>query len=332
MRERHEPARRADDEDPPLGTAASTRRFARLVPSPATRRDALGRLGLTVLACTVVLSLVLVAIVSGGRALVRWLHERPAYQLRFDEMTLEPEPPAWFVRGRVGFLDGLRSNAKRPESLSVLDVDLAKLRDDFRHYAWVKKVKGVEKLVSNRIVVRLDYREPVARWEKDPKVVIDGDGVILPGEDINTEAAERLMWLASVDHPPFDSRPGEPWKKGNAAEGLTWPDERVMAAARLAGFLKARRVDEILPALRVVAIHPTPDSRLFVQFTDDVMAFWDEPPGDERPGRPTASEKWTLLRDRARRQGSLGIRYPKGSLAFSKDGIDDRLATDSPRP
>ena len=66
MRERHEPARLADDEDPPLGTAASSRRFARLVPSPATRRDALGRLGLAVLACTVALSLVLVAIVERG--------------------------------------------------------------------------------------------------------------------------------------------------------------------------------------------------------------------------------------------------------------------------
>ena len=101
MRERHEPARLADDEDPPLGTAASARRFARLVPSPATRRDALGRLGLTVLACTVALSLVLAAIVSGGRALVRWLHERPAYQLRFDEIDPRTRTSG-LVRARSG--------------------------------------------------------------------------------------------------------------------------------------------------------------------------------------------------------------------------------------
>ncbi|MEJ7639517.1 MAG: hypothetical protein WKF75_16460, partial [Singulisphaera sp.] len=251
------------------------------------------------------LLLALVAIVSGGRALVRWLHERPAYQLRFDEMTLEPEPPAWFVRGRAGFLDGLRSNAKRPESLSVLDVDLAKLRDDFRHYAWVKKVKGVEKLVSNRIVVRLDYREPVARWEKDPKVVIDGDGVILPGKDINTEAAERLMWLSSVDQPPFASKPGEPWKKGDAAEGLARPDERVMAAARLADFLKARQAAQSIPALRVEKIHPKTvrvgkihpktEQWLSIEFDDQLIVLWGNPPGGERTGELTASKKWDML-------------------------------------
>ena len=81
--------------------------------------------------------------------------------------------------------------------------------------------------------------------------------MILPAEDIHPEAAERLMWLASVDQPPFDSKPGEPWKKGNAAEGLARPDERVMAAARLADFLKARQAAESIPALRVRSTRST---------------------------------------------------------------------------
>ena len=165
----------------------------------------------------------------------------------------------------------------------------------------------------------------MARWQNDPKIVIDGDGVILPAEDIHPEAAGRLMWLASVDHPPFDSKPGEPWKKGNTAEDLAWPDERVMAAARLADFLRARQVGEPIPALRAVAVHPRPRSRLFVQFPDGVMAFWDEPPGDEGPGRPTASEKWDMLRDRVRRHdGTLGVPDPtKTYLKFTREGREE---------
>ncbi len=328
MRERHEPARRADDEDSPLETATSARRFARSFPSHVTRRDALGRLGLWALSGTVALLLVLAATVTGGRALVRWLHKRPAYQLRFDEMTLEPEPPAWFVRGRAGFLDGLRSNAKRPESLSVLDVDLDTLRDDFRHYAWVKKVEGIERAGPNRIVVHLDYREPVARWKGDPRVVIDGDGVILYADDIDPEAAAGLIWLASLEEPPFHSNPGEPWKKGGAAEDLAMPDGRVIAAARLAGFLKARRDAEVLPALRVVAIHPTRDPRFFVQFADRVMVFWDEAPGAERPGELSASKKWDILRDHVRRHGRLVVADPMEIyLKFTKRGL-----VELPRP
>ena len=344
MRERHEPARMADDEDPPLGTAASARRFARLVPSPATRREAPGRLGLTVLAGTVVLILALAAIVSGARALVHWLHGRPAYQLRFDGITLEPGPPAWFVRGRAGFLDGLRANAKRPESLSVLDVDLATLRDDFRHYAWVKKVIGVERLVSNRIVVRLDYREPVARWEGDPKVIIDRDGVILPGEDIMHEAAQRLIWLASVDQPPFDAKPGEPWKKGDAAEGLARPDERVLAAARLADFLKVKRADAPIPALRVSKIHPMTERKrgdaaegqarpfdrvwLSIEFDDQLIVLWGDPPGGERPGEPSASKKWDMLREHVRDHETLSVPDPtKTYWKLTEDGLVER-----PRP
>ncbi len=328
MRERHEPARLADDEGPPLESAASTRRFARSFPSPATRGDSLGRLGLWVLASIVALLLVLVAIVSGGRALVRWLHERPAYQLRFDEITLEPSPPSWFMRGRAGFLDGLRSNAKRPESLSVLDVDLAKLRDDFRHYAWVKKVKRVERTVPNRIVVRLDYREPVARWERDPRIVIDGDGVILPDEDIAPEAAGRLILLASVDQPPFDSKPGEPWKMGNAALDLALPDERVMAAARLADFLRVRQAEEPIPGLRVEKIHPMTQHGLSIEFDDQWIVFWKNPPGSEGPVELTASKKWEMLRGHVRSHKTLGVSDPlKTYLKFTKQGL-----VEMPRP
>ena len=153
--------------------------------------------------------------------------------------------------------------------------------------------------------------------------------MILPAEDIDPEAAERLIWLASVDQPPFDPKPGEPWKKGNAAEDLARPDERVMAAARLADFLKARQAAEPIPALRVEKIHPmTEHRRLSVEFDDQLIVFWGEPPGGERPGEPTASEKWDMLRDHVRRHGTLGVPDPtKTYLRFTKDGLVER-----PRP
>ena len=183
-------------------------------------------------------SLVLAAIVGGGRALVRWLHERPAYQLRFDEIDPRTRTSG-LVRARSG-----RVPRRPPPEREATREPLRPRRRPRQVEGRLPPLRLGEEGQGGREVRPEPHRRPArlpragGALGEDPKIVIDGDGVILPAEDIHPEAAGRLMWLASVDQPPFDSKPGEPWKKGNAAEDLAWPDERVLAAARLAEFLR----------------------------------------------------------------------------------------------
>ena len=171
--------------------SADGRRFARFVTLPTERRLVLRRLGLAVVGG------VLAAGSWSGhvfRNAVLWLHGHPQYQTTFAAIVLDPAPPAWYRGGAAGFLARVRKAAQREDKpFSVLDLRIEELRREFRLYCWVKGVERVERYPLNRIVVRLDYRRPVARADlpggdvKVPldDVLLDEDGVLLPVEDMD---------------------------------------------------------------------------------------------------------------------------------------------------
>lgn len=305
----------------------------RVVPGPGSRwatGTAPRRPALTRLVLAAVLAVVAVGLLGlGGSRAVRFLidrlHRLPEYQLPFREIVLDPPPPPWIQSGRLGLLERVRVQAHWPELLPVLNLDLEDLARDFRnHSAWVARVRrprGIERSYPNRLVVRLDYREPVAEVRCGPSAfVLDGDAVILPADDLDRDAAGPLVRLHGLD-PPFDGRPGQYW--GSAADGLAEPDPRAAAASRLAAFLKAKTRREApgrLPFRPIAIRHRDPDGSLCVLGEASTWVCWGEAPGAEVPGRPTAAEKWEMLRAWARLHGPADVVDPD-FLDFTRDGV-----------
>jgi hypothetical protein len=274
-----------------------------------------GRLDLRKLAAALLLlaSGLGVLVYAGGRAWhsgVAWLHRQPQYQLPFDRIELPNPPPACFRGGAATFLDRVRRNAEEAEVLPLLDVDPERIRAAFKRFPWVEQVLSVE-FPPRGLVVRLAYREPVAKVQIGPadQLLLDREGCILPVDDIDVEEVDRLIWIKNVGTtPPGKDRVGKLWRTeaSETSHGAT-VDHGVIQAAHLAGFLlepSRREQAESSSALRIMTIYATePANRgLFVLNADATMILWGRGPGDEQPGEQSATEKWDLLVDQAARK------------------------------
>ncbi len=188
----------------------------------------------------------------------------------------------------------------------------------------------------HRIAVALEYRMPVARagLEDRQEIVLDREGVILPREDLDPAEADRLVQICDLD-PPRDPRPGVPWKTGDAARGQEQADPRVLAATRLVEYLNsvAAQEENHISGLRVMAVHPAPDfpRQWFVEFDNQFMVFWGDPPGSEADGELSAEAKWTMFRDWAKRNDLRTVKYPR-YLRFTKTGLVVAQGEESSEP
>ncbi len=236
------------------------------------------------------------------RSMVRWLHQQPQYQVRFLDIRLQDEPPAWFRGGAQAFLRQVRDHAKEAETLSVMDLEREQIRRDFKFFPWVDDVTLVE-YPPQGITVHLVYKQPVATISFFPgeRVLLDRKATILPGEDIDTKKLGPLIKIDSrgLDQPVGDDQPGLAWK--SSAPGADGPrQERCMlGAATLAGFFQEPdRAGEAasVPALRVLAIVASDPRGFFVQNAEGAMIYWGEAPGSESSGTPAAQEKWEILK------------------------------------
>ena len=165
------------------------------------------------------LLLVLVAaflggIIAAGRWSLEQLRGRERYDVRFADIACEP--PVGMDRRE--FLEEVRSNARLPDTLHLLDDDLAStLSDAFTLHPWVEKVDAVRVASPREIAVRLIYRTPVLAIPLDKQVrAVDRHGVLLP-----SNAPTRGL-------PVYDG--AAPAPKGTP--GTRWGDPNVEAAAR----------------------------------------------------------------------------------------------------
>ena len=236
------------------------------------------------------------------RSMIRWLHQQPQYQVRFLDIRLHDEPPAWFRGGAQAFLRQVREHAKEAEVLPVMELESERIDLDFRRYPWVDDVKRVE-YPPQGITVHLVYKQPVATIPFSPgeHVILDRNGHILPVEDIDTKKLGPLISITGrgLDQAATDNQPGRAWK--SSAPGAEGPrlERCVLGAARLAGFLQEPdRASEAasLPALRVKAIVATDGRGLFVQNVEDAMIYWGEASGSEASGNLQEKEKWEMLK------------------------------------
>ncbi len=220
--------------------------------------------------------------------------------------------------------------SQRPDApFSALEQSLEGLARDFRLYAWVKRVSRVERTAPNRLVVRLEYRQPVALasfGDAPPPLLIDEEGVILPIDDIDDEARKSLIHLLNLP-PPLERRVGKVWLSGESRRGIEVgaPDPRVPAAGRLAAFLLAARRSESRPvplALWPIAIYWDSGSKtaFFVENGEKSLLYWREPPGSESPGQLTARDRWERLRDWVKNHSETTVKYPF-YLDFKASGV-----------
>lgn len=237
------------------------------------------------------------------RTMIRWLHQQPQYQVRFLDIRLQDEPPAWFRGGAQAFLRQVRENAREAEVLPVMELETERIDRDFRLFPWVDDVTRVE-YPPQGITVHLVYKQPVAMIPFPPgeHVILDRNGHILPVENIDTEKLGPLIRITGkgLGQPATDNRPGRVWKSSAPGVEGSRLERCVLGAARLAGFLqepdRAREAASV-PALRVLAIVATDDRRgLFLQNTEEVMIHWGETPGSEVSGNLKAKEKWKILK------------------------------------
>ena len=199
--------------------------------------------------------------ISAGRrrhTAVSWLHHQPQYLVPFGEIQLLIQPPPCYRGGSAAFLERVAGRGE-PEQISLLEEPPERLARAFRLDPWVEKVVRVA-YGPGRISVALEYREPAA-WVKLPagqQQVIDGQGRILPADDLEIEPLGRMIKITGVElAAPADPRPGLLWKAKDPKGGMDEVDARVVAAARLAAFLKApgrEREAEAAPALRIIEI------------------------------------------------------------------------------
>jgi hypothetical protein len=313
----------------PVTASDGTRRFARFVVARRVRRLALTRIGLA----GVALTLTVAASIALANLAARWLREQRDYQLPFRAITLDPPPPPWY-RGEAGvFLDRVRNEDPAWETISVLGVDFKELAGVFRLNCWVDKVLRVERAYPNRLVVHLQYLVPVAVGQESAGAfwVIDKNGVILPHQDIDEKFLDRLIQVVNLD-PPFDPQPGRVWKSQKGANGQAEGDARVLAAAKLADYLRTMSEREKpLPSPEPFHFIHIQDQTLFVQYGPSTMFRWGEPPGNEAPGQLTAAEKWTMLREWVETHPNPPDESPSYLvLEFTKTGIKSSRRT-SPR-
>jgi hypothetical protein len=85
-----------------------------------------------------------------------------------------------------------------------------------------------------------------------------------------------------------------------------------------------------------VAVLLNPKHDLFVQLLqwDRFVVYWGPPPGDERPGEPSAPLKWTGIAEWVRRHDPRVVQLPD-FLKWSEQGLvlakaSDRAAAKAP--
>jgi hypothetical protein len=326
--EYREPPRTATSQarlDGMIGDPDSRPRFRRFEFRGNERQLDLPRVLIAILTAMGTVALIAYLGLQAARSAVRWLHQQPLYQVRFQDIRLRQEPPSWFRGGTETFLRQVRERSKEAEVLSVLDLNPGRLKRDFKESPWVEEVVRIE-YPPQGIVVDLVYKRPVATHSSAPgaEVILDRNGHILPAEDIDTNELGPLIKITGkLLQASTENRSGGIWKSGAPGAEATRLEHCIREAASLAGFFQEpeRAGDRSsTPALHILSIFATDPRGLFVQTAEGVMILWGETPAKEPAGSLTSQEKWEILKKWA---GSNSRRelLPGGYWTFTRSDL-----------
>ena len=266
-----------------------------------------------------------------------WLAARSEYQIRWNEVRLEPAPPAYIRTGTSGILAGVRKRLGNRETISSLTQSWSELARALPLGSpWVEEVTSIGvRSYPNQLKIELVYRQPVVLLNvpgnSGGKIVLDGKGVVLPLDEVDLKQAGTLIRIDGLSG-PLEPRPGFSLvSSGN-------PDEsRLEAGLRLANFARSHSESSELPAgpslLQAVNLRYG-NHQIFAQTRDGLWVLWGDAPDQEPAGTLNAEQKWNFLKDwltshapTADRPGSYLIFTPTGaSLQSSKGAAGGRKA------
>ncbi|MFI4875376.1 MAG: hypothetical protein ACIALR_08570 [Blastopirellula sp. JB062] len=204
-------------------------------------------------------------------------------------------PPAWISEGVLQQVVEYLFREDQP--LDIRDREITQRVAELVEAAenpWIKSVQRVVKYYPTKIMVDLQYRQPVALVEIKAKigdadralVPIDVEGVILPGSG-NAFLEQNLAQFPRINVggtlPEADRKPGDPWG-----------DQRVADAAKIAAALG--NVWTRLKLYRVVAVAGEGEGGLFELHTHEgAHLIWGSAPGAELPHENSAAQKIGML-------------------------------------
>jgi hypothetical protein len=209
------------------------------------------------------------------------LKDRPAYQLPFSHIQLDPPPGDWIpadLSARV------QKRNQLPEKVSLLDHKLpSRLAAAFAEHPWIERVVSVRNQYPALVTVRVEYRQPAAVVHvKTGLYPVDGRGVLLPPGDFSATDVERLIPIHGIVTTP------------SIADGKIWNDAAVLAAADLAMYLGSRWQE-----LQLSAIYVSPasaearadDISLELETAGGSRILWGRMPSRHYPGELTGEQK-----------------------------------------
>ena len=107
---------------------------------------------------------------------------------------------------------------------SIFDGELVgRVGRSFEQCAWVRKVTAVERVFPDQLRVRFEYRRPhVAVRRENGHVLVDAEGVRLPGVYATVPACDRVAVLSGVTSHPAE--PGKRWDDAALRAGMALAD------------------------------------------------------------------------------------------------------------
>ena len=231
---------------------------------------------------------------------------RREYQISVDDIRLAQRAshvPADLVE-QVFEQSGL------PRRFSLLDEQIVcQVAEAFHAHPWVASVRRIEKRLPASIVVRLEYRKPVAMVQVPGGLYpIDREGRVLPPDDFTFSATRKFPIVAAVCSVP------------RGPVGTKWGDPAVVGAARLAAVLLEQSADGISPWtwFQLASIHvpqhrcpaDAADNLVFeLQTLDGSRIIWGRPPGTSHPGELAPEQKINRLAAYLERFGGFSDRH-----------------------
>lgn len=257
-----------------------------------------GRRWSIIVACCAVL-------LVGGLSYFTWsvagpsLANDPAYLLTLEKLQA-PDPPEWIhadVKKEV-------FETAQLDQVSVLDPKATvKVYNAFSVHGWVAKVNRVTKAAGPKMVVDLEYRQPVAMVEvydsgKWGLLPVDGRGVVLSPNDFSRNQANSFLRVAVDGAMPV----------GDA--GSNWGDSRVVGGARI-----AEAWGQNWQPLKLYRISATVESTggppaYEISTRDNSRILWGSAPGQEGSDENTPEKKIKMVVAEVSRNGPLEGRTP----------------------
>lgn len=167
---------------------------------------------------------------------------------------------------------------------------VARVGKAFEDCAWIKRVTAVERVFPDQLRIRFEYRRPhVAVRCENGYVIVDADGIRLPGVYVDPPASERSVQIAGVGGRAPE--PGKAWEHPALKAGMAMADfvDATPLLARL-------RIREVNVANHGGRLDPRL-SELTLSTAAGVELAWGRGAEAARFGDPSPEEKLENLRE-----------------------------------